>query len=154
MKFMIGLITVVVTWAVFITFSIYHLTLKIDRNAIVWKHGLVIAAACEDTSTTSTITFTVQYNRMQNETREPIFLRPWEVCDEALLKQFLNKSIDISFYKDYYMDVVVGDVVLRTADEEIDALKNPVGTWIFMFLLPVFTTLGFLGWLRHARKTT
>jgi hypothetical protein len=152
MKFMIGLMTVVVTWAVFIIFSIYHLTLEIDRNAIIWKHGLVTAASCEDTSTTSTITFMVRYDRMQYETREPIFLRPWEICDEALLKQFLNKAINISFYRDYYMDVVVGGVVLRTADEEIEALENPVGTWIFMLFLPFFTTLGFLGWFRHSKK--
>ena len=118
----------------------------IDVESITTKEGVVVAAHCVLSRTRSGVKFRTQYSSNKSMTEDYIILPSNIRCNEVFLANFIAEKIKISYYKNYYLEIIIGDKLIKSAKEtinEINVKKDIVCFTLFLAIMASFSLFMF-----------
>ena len=140
---------IIIIWLVYICLIVMVFLGKINESKIYPKEGLIINAKCVDGRTSKGIEVLVKYENHPPE-KDFIFLPINLMCDANLLATVADENIHILAYKNEYLDVRIGDMVIRSLSESIkNEGKSSFGLIIFLTFTAFIASFLYIKKLRN-----
>lgn len=142
---------VVIVWLLWGVLAFFLKAKEIDRDKVLVKEGVAVAARCVESRSIKGVKFRVSYYG-QDAIDDYISLPLDFPCDDAFIESFKNNKIKISYYENRYLGFEVGGLVVRSMDESIEEANDKRMELGFTMFLAIVASFSLLMYGRHKKQ--
>ena len=133
---------VFVIWLIWLFFVVLFSSGRVDISEIYHKEGLIISAKCSETRTSIGLDVVVQYQGQNSSENDLYFLPLNQICNANYIANIIGKKVSIQAYKNRYLEVRIGNVVVKKSLREYlqSEFKNIIVDVIFVTFIALIAT--------------